>query len=41
MKLYAQNLTDKLYYDTLYRGATPFVAVAPRQPFYIVISAMF
>ena len=29
MKLYAQNLTNKLYYDTLYRSATPFVAVAP------------
>ena len=29
IKLYAQNLTNKLYYDTLYRNATPFVAVAP------------
>ena len=25
MKLYAQNLTNKLYYDTLYHSAVPFV----------------
>ena len=36
MKLYAQNLTNKLYYDTLYRSATPFVAVAPGRAFYVV-----
>lgn len=41
MKLYAQNLTNKLYYDTLYRSATPFVAVAPGRAFYIVTSAKF
>ena len=36
MKLYAQNLTNKLYYDTLYRSAVPFVAVAPGRAFYLV-----
>ncbi|MBI5319088.1 TonB-dependent receptor [Bradyrhizobium sp.] len=41
VKLYAQNLTNKLYYDTLYRSATPFVAVAPGRAFYIVTSAKF
>ncbi|WP_445432969.1 TonB-dependent receptor [Bradyrhizobium betae] len=41
MKFYAQNLTNKLYYDTLYRSATPFVAVAPGRAFYIVTSAKF
>ena len=41
MKLYAQNLTNKLYYDTLYRSATPFVAVAPGRAFYLVTSAKF
>lgn len=41
IKLYAQNLTNKLYYDTLYRNATPFVAVAPGRAFYVVTSAKF
>jgi catecholate siderophore receptor len=41
MKLYAQNLTNKLYYDTLYRSAAPFVAVAPGRAFYLVTSAKF
>ena len=41
MKLYAQNLTNKLYYDTLYRSAAPFVAVAPGRAFYVVTSAKF
>src|SRR3954470_10226277 len=41
MKLYAQNLTNKLYYDTLYRSAVPFVAVAPGRAFYIVTTAKF
>jgi catecholate siderophore receptor len=41
MKLYAQNLTNKLYYDTLYRSAVPFVAVAPGRAFYIITSAKF
>jgi catecholate siderophore receptor len=41
MKLYAQNLTNKLYYDTLYRSAVPFVAVAPGRAFYVVTSAKF
>jgi catecholate siderophore receptor len=41
VKLYAQNLTNKLYYDTLYRSAVPFVAVAPGRAFYLVTSAKF
>ncbi|MGT2435968.1 TonB-dependent receptor [Bradyrhizobium betae] len=41
MKFYAQNLTNKLYYDTLYRSATPFVAVAPGRAFYLVTTAKF
>jgi catecholate siderophore receptor len=41
MKLYAQNLTNKLYNDTLYRSATPFVAVAPGRAFYLVTTAKF
>jgi catecholate siderophore receptor len=41
IKLYAQNLTNQLYYDTLYRSATPFVAVAPGRAFYVVTSAKF
>ncbi|MDU1807337.1 MAG: TonB-dependent receptor, partial [Bradyrhizobium sp.] len=41
MKLYAQNLTNKLYYDTLYRSAVPFVAVAPGRAFYIITTAKF
>jgi catecholate siderophore receptor len=41
MKLYAQNLTNKLYYDSLYRSAVPFVAVAPGRAFYLVTSAKF
>jgi catecholate siderophore receptor len=41
MKLYAQNLTNKLYYDTLYRSATPFVSVAPGRAFYLITSAKF
>ena len=41
MKLYAQNLTNKLYYDTLYRSAVPFVAVAPGRAFYVVTTAKF
>lgn len=41
IKLYAQNLTNKLYYDTLYRSATPFVAVAPGRAFYVVTTAKF
>ena len=41
MKLYAQNLTNKLYYDTLYRSTVPFVAVAPGRAFYLVTSAKF
>jgi catecholate siderophore receptor len=41
MKLYVQNLTNKLYYDSLYRSAAPFVAVAPGRAAYLVVSAKF
>lgn len=41
MKFYAQNLTNKLYYDSFYRSAVPFVAVAPGRAFYIVTTAKF
>ncbi|WP_441239275.1 TonB-dependent receptor [Bradyrhizobium sp. 930_D9_N1_4] len=41
MKFYAQNLTNKLYYDTLYRSAVPFVSVAPGRAFYLVTTAKF
>lgn len=41
MKFYAQNLTNKLYYDTLYRSAVPFVAVAPGRAFYLITTAKF
>jgi catecholate siderophore receptor len=41
MKLYAQNLTNKLYYDSFYRSNVPFVAVAPGRAFYLVTSAKF
>lgn len=41
MKLYAQNLTNKLYYDSFYRSNVPFVAVAPGRAFYVVTTAKF
>ncbi|MDD1533026.1 MULTISPECIES: TonB-dependent receptor [unclassified Bradyrhizobium] len=41
MKFYAQNLTNKLYYDSFYRSAVPFVAVAPGRAFYVVTTAKF
>ena len=41
MKLYVQNLTNKLYYDALYRSAVPFVFVAPGRAGYLVLTAKF
>lgn len=41
MKFYAQNLTNKLYYDSFYRSNVPFVAVAPGRAFYLVTTAKF
>ncbi len=29
LKLYAQNILDKTYYDSFYQSAVPFIAVAP------------
>jgi catecholate siderophore receptor len=41
MKIYVQNIFDKLYYDTLYRSAAPFVAVAPGRAAYLITSVKF
>lgn len=41
VKLYAQNIFNKLYYDTLYRSAAPFVAVAPGRAVYVMTSVKF
>lgn len=35
LKLYGQNLTNKLYYDSLYQSAQPFVKVAPGRAIYL------
>lgn len=35
LKLYGQNLTNKLYYDSLYQSAQPFVKVAPGRAVYL------
>ncbi|UFZ03352.1 TonB-dependent siderophore receptor [Bradyrhizobium ontarionense] len=41
MKVYAQNLTNQLYYDTFYRSNVPFTAVAPGRAFYLITTAKF
>ena len=41
MKVYAQNLTNQLYYDTFYRSAVPFTQVAPGRAFYLITTAKF
>ncbi len=41
VKVFANNLTNKLYYDGLYQSATPFVLVAPGRSVSAVISARF
>ena len=40
-KLFVANITNKLYYDTLYQSATPFVFVAPGRSVSMVLSARF
>ncbi len=38
LKLYGQNLTNKLYYDSLYQSAQPFVKVAPGRVVYLSLA---
>ena len=40
-KLFANNLTDKRYYDALYQSATPFVIVAPGRSVTAMLSAKY
>jgi catecholate siderophore receptor len=41
LKLYVNNLTNKLYYDSLYQSGTPFVLEAPGRAAYLVLSARY
>jgi len=41
LKLYGQNLTNKLYYDSLYQSAQPFVKVAPGRAVYLSLAFNF
>jgi catecholate siderophore receptor len=41
IKLFGNNLTNKLYYDALYQSATPFVLAAPGRSGTLVISGRF
>jgi catecholate siderophore receptor len=41
LKLYINNLTNKLYYDSLYQSGTPFVLEAPGRAAYLVLSARY
>jgi catecholate siderophore receptor len=41
VKLYVNNITNKLYYDALYQSAAPFVLEAPGRAAYIVVSARY
>ena len=41
LKLYGQNLGNKLYYDSLYQSAQPFVKVAPGRAVYLTLSFNF
>lgn len=41
MKVFVNNIFNKLYYDALYQSATPFVFVAPGRAAYLVMSAKF
>ena len=40
-KLFANNLTDKRYYDALYQSAAPFVIVAPGRSITAMLSAKY
>ena len=41
LKLYVNNITNKLYYDAIYQSGTPFVLEAPGRAAYLVLSARF
>jgi catecholate siderophore receptor len=41
LKLFVNNIFNKLYYDALYQSATPFVLEAPGRAAYLVISARY
>jgi len=41
IKLFVNNIFNKLYYDALYQSATPFVLEAPGRTASLVISARF
>ena len=41
VKLYVNNITNKLYYDALYQSAAPFVLEAPGRAAYLVLSARY
>jgi catecholate siderophore receptor len=41
VKLFVNNIFNKLYYDALYQSATPFVLEAPGRAAYLVISARY
>jgi catecholate siderophore receptor len=41
LKLYVNNIFNKLYYDALYQSAAPFVQVAPGRAGYLAVSAKF
>jgi len=41
LKVAVNNIFNKLYYDTLYQSAAPFVAVAPGRVAYVQASAKF
>jgi catecholate siderophore receptor len=41
MKLFVNNIFNKLYYDALYQSAAPFVLEAPGRAAYLVISARY
>ncbi len=41
LKLYAQNIADKTYYDSFYQSAVPFIAVAPGRSVSLIATARF
>ena len=41
LKFYVNNITNKLYYDSLYQSGTPFVLEAPGRAAYLVLSARY
>jgi len=41
VKLFVNNIFNKLYYDALYQSAAPFVLEAPGRAAYLVVSARF